>query len=204
MSYKNDKLKSLFVHIPKCAGTSMEANQWNCGTGHDTIYDYYQNKNIELSDYFKWCFVRNPWERIVSAYEDCPEVLPHAPTFSKFIEIIYKNKNQFKIPHINWSKLPYIGLPIDRIHFFPMKLLICRDYEICVDFVGRYENLPNDWHSLQTKLNIKPQQLPHYNKRKNKFMQFTNDWRSLYSNNLINMVYEIYQDDIDYFNYSYI
>ena len=100
MSNINNELKSIFIHIPKCAGTSMSSYKWNLGSGHKTIFEYYKD-SINLKNYFKWCFVRNPWERIASAYEDCPEIFQVAPTFNKFIETIDSNRNKIPKNHIS-------------------------------------------------------------------------------------------------------
>lgn len=206
MSNINNELKSIFIHIPKCAGTSMSNIAWNTGSGHKTISEY-KSDGVDLDNYFKWCFVRNPWERIASAYEDCPEIFQFAPTFEDFINTLYSKKQNFPKSEIKFFQYFDIGFPLKyyRIHFMPMNLLIKINGELCIDFIGRYENLQEDWVNLQRKININPQNLILSNARKQKvnFGRKTSYYKDLYNQYLIDLVGELYEEDIKLFNYSF-
>ena len=184
----------------------MSSYKWNLGSGHKTIFEYYKD-SINLKNYFKWCFVRNPWERIASAYEDCPEIFQVAPTFNKFIETIHSNRNKIPKNHISYSNFYNIGFPnhLYRIHFMPMNLLIKVNGELCVDFIGKYENLKEDWGKIQREINIKPQELILSNARKQKinFGRKTSYYKDLFNQYLIDLVGEIYEEDVKLFNYSF-
>ena len=41
MSKACHDLKFIFIHVPKCAGTSMEWVKWNRGGGHVTLQTFY-------------------------------------------------------------------------------------------------------------------------------------------------------------------
>lgn len=206
MSNINDELKSIFIHVPKCAGTSMGDFTWNISSGHRTISEY-KSDGINLDNYFKWCFVRNPWERIVSAYEDCPEIFQFAPTFEDFINILYSKKQNFPKNEIKYSQYFDIGFPLKyyRIHFMPMNLLIKINGEVCVDFIGRFENLESDWDTIQKKLNVEVKKLNKSNARVQKinFKRRTSFYKDLYNQNLIDLVGEIYEEDINLFKYKF-
>jgi hypothetical protein len=65
-----DTYKCIYVRIPKCASRSISQSLFdNLGGGHKTILEYqliFSSK--EFNSYFKFAFVRNPWDRLVSAY----------------------------------------------------------------------------------------------------------------------------------------
>lgn len=65
-----DKAKAIFVHIPKCAGISVNKALFDSiGGGHTTLDQYINIFPPALfKSYFKFTFVRNPWDRVVSAY----------------------------------------------------------------------------------------------------------------------------------------
>ncbi|MEQ8712807.1 MAG: sulfotransferase family 2 domain-containing protein [Cyclobacteriaceae bacterium] len=102
------KHKCIFVHVPKCAGTSVEAALHGCPISwfdhlngiwiqHATAS---QLKNIYLTqdgdendwdDFFKFTIVRNPYDRLVSSYNwlCINERIPKSKrSFRRFLEIL--------------------------------------------------------------------------------------------------------------------
>lgn len=185
MSSINEDLKSLFIHIPKCAGTSMSNVSWNKGNGHSTIENY-RNK-INLNEYFKWCFVRNPFSRIVSAYVTCPEI-KHL-NFEDVVDLIYENRPKNFHVGTTWESIEDLGLGVRRIHFYPMFSLVGGE----MDFVGRFESLEADWEKVCSSLKIL-EALPQKNIRKVNYLDY-------YTSRLEKMVAEIYEKDFEFFNY---
>jgi len=67
----NHKLKALFLHIPKTGGTAIRSRLTGAGF-HSMGAKHAPLKAVEaperFSDYFIFCFVRNPYTRLVSFY----------------------------------------------------------------------------------------------------------------------------------------
>ena len=62
--------KCIFVHIPKNAGISVSYTLFgNTGGSHRKLIDYERvfGRRI-VKKYFKFAFIRNPWDRLVSTY----------------------------------------------------------------------------------------------------------------------------------------
>ena len=78
--------KIVFIHIPRTGGTSIKSAL----NLHDKIYKedvYHMSANDipkECEDYFKFTFVRNPFDRFVSLY--FYSSLPFISILSKLIE----------------------------------------------------------------------------------------------------------------------
>jgi chondroitin 4-sulfotransferase 11 len=124
MSVFNRDYNVIFIHVPKTAGTSMERREFLGSGGHQTVHHFRDQEGF--ADAFTFAFVRNPWERYVSAWSQMNEGRPS--------EIV-------------------ITAPV--VHFRPQHEFICDENgEILVDFVGRYENLLVDWAYVCATLGV--------------------------------------------------
>ena len=77
--FVSEQNKFIFFHIPKTAGTSIHVslkarfNQYQLDPlppAHHIQPKEYLYFNENKKDFFKFCFVRNPYERVVSAFLD--------------------------------------------------------------------------------------------------------------------------------------
>ena len=196
MSCVNDDLKSAFVHVPKCAGTSMSNIDWNLGSGHLTLHDLFVIHPKKVKVFTKWCFVRNPYSRLVSSFENCYELKNEGYSFERLVNTLYDNRKQLDgLDYVSWASFPTMGLPISRIHFLPMHLLT-NFRNINMDFVGKYENLYADWHEICQLLKVKYQPLDRHNPGP-KY-----DYRKYYTPDLQKKVQEIFKPDFEQFGYS--
>lgn len=202
--------KFIFIHVAKCAGCSISnsiSEKIPCN-GHYTVANYEKKFPHLFDEYFKFAFVRNPWDRIVSAYENSPKTIEKFPYFEEFIDILYKNKSLFHEPKsISWTpwaiKIP--DLPKTLIHFWPAHLCLRnKEGELKTDFIGRFENLQKDFDKVCKSIGLPLSKLPHANKRKSKRRRRrASFYKDLYNDKTINQVGEIYKDDIELFGYEY-
>ncbi len=175
----------------------------------------------KYNSYFKFAFVRNPWSKAVSQYKytiyrrpDLQRILNinnkstfeeylHALKRVKFIDSIITNVCK-RIP-----KLKYIESRFNsRLHIQwekQYKFVVDNEMKLIVDFLGRFENLQNDFNKICKIINVNQCILPHnkhgvYNNNK----EFMNKhYKEFYNDYTKNLLYSIYKDDVDFFKYDF-
>lgn len=187
--------------------------------GHYTIKDMYDFGLGDLSAYYKWCFVRNPWDRLVSVYDFSIHYQQMFPTFELFIDTIYKYKEAYTKKNVKWTRHVDGGVPnliphIPEVFMFSQTSLITLDDKICMDFVGRFENLKEDWNKVCEVMKEKFPvyfknnpvcELPEMNSRQElkHSVKFKQPYQLSYTEETMKKVGEIYKDDIVNFNYKF-
>jgi hypothetical protein len=129
--------------------------------------------------WFSFAFVRNPWDRMVSAYS---YLLGHGME-ETFEDFVYRHN------------LPSTSHEI-RDHTIPCHLHTHHDGKLMVDFVGRYENFDEDIVEIMSRFGRK--RLPpvaNPSKRTHYTDYYTDDTRK--------RVAEVFAEDIDLFGYRY-
>lgn len=192
--------KTIFVHIPKTGGTSIEAmfgfaeydkfgklTKDKVGKGkHWGAPEYYQNWEDFYKNYFKFTVVRNPWERDLSLYNMMKgQVKYRHLNFKQFIQRVIKKNLEFEHPNfkniIFRNQVDYLAFE-DGIH---------------VDQIVRYENLNQAWPQICERIKKPFEPLVHLRKaRKKPIMHY-------YDQESIDLVAELRKDDIDFLNYSF-
>jgi len=179
------KHKCIFVHIPKTAGSSIELfldPNLKTAMNGDTVFtqenkhskaiDYYSQDPDLFSRYFSFSFVRNPWDLVVSRY-------------------FYRK---------NWDSnfdLSIKGFLLGNFSWNCCFNYLCVNDEISVNFVGRFENLQDDFDIVCDKIGIPQQQLLHANKSNHK--QYT----EYYDDETREIVAKKFAKDIEYFGYKF-
>ena len=186
----------IFIHIPKTAGFSVRALVPRSNKGHATWRDYYTANPKKFAACFKFCFVRNPWDRVVSAYwfleqggfaTRNPQYGIHDDEDRAFALGDTRSFDAFVI-----ERLP---LCLERTHFRPQHQFICDDEGVNrMDFTGRYENLAEDFETLRARLGVDAQ-LQHKNASSH------DGYTTYYSPETYNIVGEIYADDVALLGY---
>jgi hypothetical protein len=174
---KSSSKNFLFIHIPKTGGNAVQKilmpycddkvyrrgykkgklndfeieNELGLGRKHEWLGSYDNNPQAligDLSEYFKFTIVRNPWERMVSWY--CWQY----PSISQRLDKDHFRENILEAKHPSMRQ--YISLGT----------------EVAMDYIIRYEHLESGTSSVCKKLNIpfnglevtNASQHPHYSR----------------------------------------
>jgi hypothetical protein len=191
-----DELRCIFVHIPKCAGKSVGEALFGGFTGHFYLRQYEMLFSREEFDrYFKFTFVRNPWDRTVSAFEFLKQGgLNQADR--EWAERHLARIDDFEQFCREWLTPENAN---DALFFTPQHrfLRLGSGFGPAVDFVGRVENLAEDFTHVAKRLGIDTS-VPHLNRSSRR-----SDFRSYYSPETRRIVESVYAEDIELFGYTF-
>jgi len=191
------RTKSIFIHIPKTAGVSVCKILYGVDIiGHAKLRHYQIVFNHRaFSSYFKFCFVRNPWDRLYSAYRflmlggwheaDRKWAEYNLHKFSSFEDFVLNglaDKSILSEVHLQ-PQYPYI------MNFYTRKS--------GMDFIGRFERLNEDFDFVANKIGVQAS-LTHQNSSGNDV-----DYREMYSLKMRMVVEHFYGRDIHIFNYQF-
>ena len=135
---------------------------------------------------FKFCFVRNPWAREVSDYEYVKRTIRHPVS-----HIINSN---------NWSFQQYLEWKLERKQEQSPQLRFIADIHnnLLVDFVGKVENIEQHFKKIAEITGINPNKLPKLNST-----TYACSYQDYYDSKTKKIVEELYQDELDLFEYSF-
>ena len=209
--------KTIFVHIPKTAGTSIEAVLGMHGDKHDIgVVPYFNqvldrehlygrqmqhmtaeairtvlNNDTLFDSYFKFTVVRNPWDRLVSAlaWTDQKWVRGEELTVSGF---------DSQVRQLHAFLITAQTEPVQLPHYlYPQSLYIFdAARRPLVNFIARYENLAADWRVICAELKVNVE-LPARMKSHHR------DYREYYSPETRQRVADMYALDISLFQYEF-
>lgn len=191
-----DYYKCIFVHIPKNAGLSVCYTLFgNTGGSHRKIVDYKEIFSPKtFLRYYKFTFVRNPYDRLVSTYFFLKKggLTEKDRIWSDANLGAYSNFESFVK---GWLQEENIH---NSLHFqHQYSFLEDENGEIKLDFIGQFENIETDFLTISTKLGIDRKL-----KKSNASVR-NEDYRSYYNEETRKIVSEVYEKDIRLFNYSF-
>ena len=192
---KNSK-EIIFIHIPRTAGVSISTA---LGINKKEHRHFYARKVISLrpdwNQCFKFSFVRNPWERAVSLYYHQTKCIT---PFKDWLFGIVEQHGHPKLNKQKWvlrdkmSSTGGSGVPWKC----QTDWLIDDSGKLCMDFIGRYENLSKDVENLSTILG-RETNLPVTNETNHDKYQMYYDIESK------NIVADWHRKDIENFGYRF-
>lgn len=198
-SRENDLTESIFAHIPKTGGTSVATCVYGGWKRHYPLSHYAAFDPDRYRRYLKFAFVRNPWDRLLSAYSyltgrggplEAPGErwaranLAHYPDFESFVLSLRDRRTRRRIvnyvglrPQLSWLVLPGSS-------------------KVEVDFLGRFERLSEDYARLADRLGV-TEPLPFKNASRHQ------SYKHAYSAEMRQIVAELYEADISAFGYEF-
>lgn len=189
-----DRYHAVFVHITKSAGTSVAKGLFGELPYHYTATEYrviFGRKTF--NEYFKFAFVRNPWDRLYSAYS----FLKDGGWDEN--DRAWAEKNLAQVP--DFSTFVNEWLTRDRldshIHFWPQHKFICSaGGRGLIDYLGYFETLEKDFNYIAERIGVQAR-LQHVN------ASTRSDYRSVYDARTIAKVATLYQEDIAMLGYRF-
>ena len=202
---QDDNLKTIFIHVPKAAGTSVRRALYDTKSFHIPAIRYQISDSKRFADYYKFCFVRNPWDRMNSAFHYLHRRVGADPAFpdhrwaTRFLEPVKSFEHLLgkmeKEERYRRQVRRYIHFR-DQLDWISEPRTMGR--KILIDHVGKFETLKEDYALISQKLNRKIE-LPHERR-----LSDGRDFRQAYtSSRMVDIVANIYSDDIEQFGYTF-
>jgi hypothetical protein len=190
-----DKHEALFIHVPKSAGRSVVRGLFDVKSVEHAPADWYQRLDRrKFERYFKFSFVRNPWDRAVSAYTYLKNGGSAASEEDRHWSRFVNSFDSFDAFVCQWMTTENI---MRNALFTPQALYLQDEYgSLAMDFVGRFENLAEDFAHIASRLGVEAT-LPHINQSRQV------PYEDFYSDASKAIVANIYAGDISTFKYSF-
>lgn len=177
----NDYIIKVVEHIPE-----KFKNDYIKSLGILTHASALKIKNLLSEDlftkFFKFGFVRNPWDLEVSLYFYICSNKNH-----KEHNIVKKLKNFDE--YLEWRCFQYMSQQ--------KEVFYDENGNKLVDFIGKFENLNEDFQYITEQIGIKFVKLPHKNKSNHK------NYRTYYNDHTCKLMQEYFKNDIELFGYEF-
>ncbi len=199
----SDEKKLVFVVVPKTACSSVKQTFASESEVehiedrerlHKQLGRRYGTRKItseQLEQYFKFTFVRNPFDRLVSCYVHKIKNSDIALRKNYYFFAKIKRQESFESFVKKVARIPDI---ISDSHFQSQYSILHHRGEPLYDTIGKFEHLKEDFEPIRQKYGL--QELPHIHNTKK------GDWRAYYTKELADIVYKRYRRDFSEFGYE--
>lgn len=135
-----------------------------------------------FGEYFKFAFVRNPFDRFVS-----------------YCAFMSRGSNVFEVEPLRYMKYIIRELrPLDHILFQPQHAMLTDEKgRLELDFVGRNETMQASFDEICRRTGMATTTLERVNASSHR------PWREYYDRDLVGWVGEFYRRDLELFDYSF-
>lgn len=140
---------------------NMDADKWN--------------------EYFKFCFIRHPYSRAISAWKHIKQIFPNSLPFNEYIR-----QNKYFVSNIEYG------------HIFMSQLIHITDIsgKCGMNMIGRFEHLEEDLEIILNKIGFR--QIIHNKKIINSSKNFT----LKIDRKMLRIMNYLFSDDFRYFRYK--
>ncbi|MGJ3244358.1 MAG: sulfotransferase family 2 domain-containing protein [Opitutales bacterium] len=173
----------VFIHVPKTGGSTIRRGLF----GDLCVGPVFGEIPSEWEGLYKFGFVRHPFDRLVSAFEDFAQKGGFKSSFLDFVDIAFDDT-------ISFNKNRRTLEENIRHHCIPMSHPFnCLQF---ADYIGRYENYSKDLQWVMEKLGFSLPHLPHLRKTIRKH------WQYYFNKDVLLKCYGFYKEDFHKFNYK--
>lgn len=192
-----DKKKEvIYLNNPKVACSSIKRSMVGEQPNIHWLPDHSTEElSSEMKQYYKFTFVRNPYKRLVSCFEDKCIQHPDDPCwnsyflsrllrvrdFGRFIRIIYLLPDSIAEPHFSGQ----------------YRLVYDKQDRCLVDFIGKVENIKDQYEPIRKRFDFRA--LPHTNRAASLTGK---NWMDYYTPFTAWLVYRKYKKDFITFGYE--
>jgi hypothetical protein len=139
--------------------------------------------------YFKFSFVRNPWDKVISQYI---YMMQCRPDLIRMLHL-HKEKN---ISLETYIKRTYVAGR--QAQWATQSSFLFEGDEPVVDYIGTYETLKKDFDQISSFLDLPDVPLKWENASSKE-----SDYKMYYNHKTARMVYNFYEEDIERFGYKF-
>jgi chondroitin 4-sulfotransferase 11 len=215
----SDRHRYVFVHIPRCAGTTIEhvllshegigireiGDRGNSlckkimigkGRQHYTVSTLVSLRK-DSSGYFKFAFVRNPWSKMLSEYL---YVRNQGRRFLTAAQIKRINNFSSFIDLIGDTRKAQPSLSDKNFlasHAKSQSEFLIDENGLAIDFIGKFENLQKDFDIVCNRIGLKETKLRRINGTRHRH------YRHYYDSLTKRRVENMFDKDIANFNYEF-
>lgn len=192
----------LFVHIHKCAGSSI-SSLLPPGSyyGHNTAI-MWQHPHLlgkTFFDCYKFAAVRNPYDRFLSSYNEIIKNLDQPLTDKKKWSIKATQEKEFFKPFADKTFEYFVlNCPITILSvnvFRPQHEFILLHGKLAVDKLIHFERINEEWPEVANKIHVQ-NTLPTINRSAHK------PWEEIFTQQMRDKIYQLYWADFELLGYK--